>query len=47
MDQLARWRRMAGGAALTVNVNLSARQMLDERYVDDMLAFLADGRTKG
>jgi diguanylate cyclase (GGDEF)-like protein len=47
VDQLARWRRMAGGAALTVNVNLSARQMLDERYVDDMLAFLADGRTEG
>ncbi|QCG90418.1 bifunctional diguanylate cyclase/phosphodiesterase [Azospirillum sp. TSH100] len=47
VEQLARWRRMAGGAALTVNVNLSARQMWDERYVDDMLAFLADGRAGG
>ncbi len=47
VDQLARWRRMAGAGALTINVNLSARQMLDERYVDDMLAFLADGRTEG
>lgn len=47
VEQLARWRRMAGGAALTVNVNLSARQMWDERYVDDMLAYLADGRAGG
>ncbi|MBY6260884.1 EAL domain-containing protein [Azospirillum sp. 412522] len=47
VEQLARWRRMAGGAALTVNVNLSARQMWDERYVDDMLDFLADGRADG
>lgn len=47
VEQLARWRRMAGGAALTVNVNLSARQMWDERYVDDMLEFLADGRACG
>ncbi|WP_247872384.1 EAL domain-containing protein [Azospirillum sp. TSO35-2] len=45
--QLARWRRMAGAGALTVNVNLSARQMWDERYVDDMLDFLADGRAEG
>ncbi|BAI74585.1 GGDEF domain-containing protein (plasmid) [Azospirillum sp. B510] len=45
--QLARWRGMAGGGALTVNVNLSARQMWDERYVDDMLDFLADGRADG
>ncbi|WP_247880169.1 EAL domain-containing protein [Azospirillum sp. TSA6c] len=47
VEQLGRWRRMAGGAALTVNVNLSARQMWDERYVDDMLAFLAGGRADG
>ena len=47
VEQLARWRGMAGGAALTVNVNLSARQMWDERYVDDMLAYLADGRAGG
>nr|WP_211113668.1 GGDEF domain-containing phosphodiesterase [Azospirillum endophyticum] len=47
VEQLARWRGMAGGAALTVNVNLSARQMWDERYVDDMLDFLADGRAEG
>ncbi|WP_236783966.1 putative bifunctional diguanylate cyclase/phosphodiesterase [Azospirillum humicireducens] len=47
VEQLGRWRRMAGGAALTVNVNLSARQMWDERYVDDMLDYLADGRADG
>ncbi|SMF89036.1 diguanylate cyclase/phosphodiesterase [Azospirillum oryzae] len=47
VDQLARWRRTSGGPGLTVNVNLSARQMLDERHVDDMLAFLADGRSEG
>ena len=47
VEQLGRWRRMAEGAALTVNVNLSARQMWDERYVDDMLDYLADGRADG
>lgn len=45
--QLARWRRMAPGRGLTVNVNLSARQMWDEGYVDELLGFLARSRAEG
>ncbi|MGQ9367007.1 EAL domain-containing protein [Azospirillum sp. ST 5-10] len=45
--QLARWRRLPEGAAVTVNVNLSARQMWDSRYVDDLLAFLSASPAAG
>lgn len=45
VTQLGRWRRLAPG--LSINVNLSARQLWDERYVEDMLAFLGGGRAEG
>ncbi len=45
--QLARWRASAGVGGLTVNVNLSARQMWDERHIEELLAILADGRAAG
>ncbi|WP_114393015.1 EAL domain-containing protein [Oleisolibacter albus] len=42
----ARLRQLAApGQGLFVNVNLSVRQLWDERYVDDLLAYLADGHT--
>ena len=37
---LKRWRTLSG-LPVTVNVNLSARQMWDAAYVDDMLGWLA------
>jgi diguanylate cyclase (GGDEF)-like protein len=47
-DSLVRWRRMLpADRELSVNVNLSARQLWDERYVDDLLRFLASSRATG
>lgn len=43
--QLARWRRLVPD--LTVNVNLSARQMWDDRYVDELLEFLSGSDARG
>lgn len=39
----AHWRRnLPEGRRLPVSVNLSARQLWEDRYVDEMLAYLAD-----
>ncbi len=47
-NTLKRWRAMVpAGRALSVNVNLSARQMWDEGYVSDMLAWLGSNQISG
>lgn len=45
--QLARWRRMAPDRPPTVNVNLSARQMWDDRYVEDLFGLLSGPAARG
>lgn len=45
--QLARWRGMAPDRPPTVNVNLSARQMWDDRYVEDLFGLLSGPAARG
>ncbi|MDR3518989.1 MAG: EAL domain-containing protein [Azospirillaceae bacterium] len=45
---LADWRRLVpADRLLSVNVNLSARQIWDERYIAALLEFLGDGHAEG
>jgi diguanylate cyclase (GGDEF)-like protein/PAS domain S-box-containing protein len=46
VSSLKRWRAQSG-LPITVNVNLSARQMWDPAYVEDMLTWLAETGVEG
>jgi diguanylate cyclase (GGDEF)-like protein/PAS domain S-box-containing protein len=41
-EQLARWARVPHGAELTVAVNISIRQLMEDNFVRDTLAVIAD-----